>query len=381
MKRVLVLCDYFWPGYKAGGPITTMKSTIKGLSSKFSFYVVTRDRDLKAREPYPEIRSGEWNATPYGDVYYAYESAIYPVRIHEIINRVSPDIIYLNSLFSLRFTFFVLLQVVFLVRYRGKILLCPRGELNESALGKGKIKKDFYLFFFRLIGFHSRVDWQATNDRELAQIRSRFGADVKVAKASNLTWGVSSNIDVDCIEKAAGELKLIFVARINNIKNLKFALRSMSELEGKIELTIIGPVDEEKYWEECLQLIETLPKNIEINYLGEIENIKIPYYIRRHHYLCLPTKGENFGQAIYESFSYGRPVIISDQTPWRNLSELKAGWDVDIKDMGRFREALRLALEQNNSDWVSSCESALSIAQDYNEKTIHENIELFAEVC
>ena len=38
---VLIFCDYFWPGYRAGGPITTLRNTVKQLNDVYDFKVVT----------------------------------------------------------------------------------------------------------------------------------------------------------------------------------------------------------------------------------------------------------------------------------------------------------------------------------------------------
>ena len=42
-------------------------------------------------------------------------------------------------------------------------------------------------------------------------------------------------------------------------------------------------------------------------------------YFGNNDFLILPTKGENFGHVIAESLSASLPVIISQNTPWRNL--------------------------------------------------------------
>jgi glycosyltransferase involved in cell wall biosynthesis len=51
------------------------------------------------------------------------------------------------------------------------------------------------------------------------------------------------------------------------------------------------------------------------------------------HALLLPSEGENFGHAIVEAFANGRPVLISKNTPWKNLAAQRAGWDVSHTDL------------------------------------------------
>jgi glycosyltransferase involved in cell wall biosynthesis len=46
----------------------------------------------------------------------------------------------------------------------------------------------------------------------------------------------------------------------------------------------------------------------------------------------MTTWGENFGHAIAEALQHGKPVIISDRTPWRNLRDVQAGWDLPLQE-------------------------------------------------
>src|SRR5690606_20694183 len=50
----------------------------------------------------------------------------------------------------------------------------------------------------------------------------------------------------------------------------------------------------------------------------------------------LPTRGENYGHVIAEALSMGTPVLISDQTPWRELQADDLGWDVPLASVAEF---------------------------------------------
>jgi len=63
----------------------------------------------------------------------------------------------------------------------------------------------------------------------------------------------------------------------------------------------------------------------------------------------LPTLGENFGHVIFESLMSGIPVLISDQTPWRNLSATHAGWDIPLDRPEIFTEKIRELLAMDNT--------------------------------
>ena len=44
----------------------------------------------------------------------------------------------------------------------------------------------------------------------------------------------------------------------------------------------------------------------------------------------MPSKSENYGHSIIESFLSSRPVITSKNTPWNNLFENHAGYNCEL---------------------------------------------------
>lgn len=151
--------------------------------------------------------------------------------------------------------------------------------------------------------------------------------------------------------KEVGAVKCIFIARIVPIKNLLFLLRALKEMRSGVDLTVVGPVEDKAYWNECLREIEGLPPNIRVNYLGPTRNNELMPILRQHHVFVLPTTGENFGHSIFEALLAGRPVLISDQTPWLGLMVEKAGWDLPLKDPAGFAHALEAAAQWDQADF------------------------------
>ena len=84
------------------------------------------------------------------------------------------------------------------------------------------------------------------------------------------------------------------------------------------------------------------------------------------HLFVLPTEGENFGHAIFEALAVGCPILISDQTPWRKLSEKKAGIDLPLSRI-RFTQAMQYFVDLDNERWQEYRQGALSVALDYEK--------------
>ena len=53
------------------------------------------------------------------------------------------------------------------------------------------------------------------------------------------------------------------------------------------------------------------------------------------------TKHENFGHVIAESLDNMTPLVISKNTPWRNLESECCGWDFDVKNQSEFNRILK----------------------------------------
>jgi glycosyltransferase involved in cell wall biosynthesis len=83
-----------------------------------------------------------------------------------------------------------------------------------------------------------------------------------------------------------------------------------------------------------------LPANCAVRYLGPKRNDELMPILQQHHLFALPTTGENFGHSIFEAFLAGRPVLISDQTPWLRLADRKAGWDLPLASLEGFTRAM-----------------------------------------
>ena len=85
-------------------------------------------------------------------------------------------------------------------------------------------------------------------------------------------------------------------------------------------------------------------------------------------FFILPTLGENFGHAIYEALGTGTPVIISNTTPWKNLEERKAGWDISLNNQEKFIEVLNRCYEMDNDEYKKWSEGAYNYAKEYYDE-------------
>lgn len=352
-KTVLVLVDWFKPGYKAGGPIRSCTNFAYALKNSFDIRVLTSDTDHGEQYPYENIIPNKWitNLGPDIQVYYACKATLTLNQLKREIINANADYVYLNHLFSPKFVLFPL-WLKFTGQLKSKIVLCPRGALYDSALAVKPAKKKPFIALFRTLRIHKMITFHATNEREKNAILAYFpGSHVIIA--DNLPESDQPEF-VNCI-KEPGILKCIFISRIVPIKNLLFLLQVLQKVKSRVILTVAGPIEDPEYWNDCEKTIQSLPAHIQVNYVGAINNDEVKKIIPAHHLFILPTQGENFGHSIFEAFLTGRPVLISDQTPWQQLSNKKAGWDIPLNEPEKFTQAIdeMAAWEQHQfDDWA-----------------------------
>jgi glycosyltransferase involved in cell wall biosynthesis len=362
-KKILVLIDWFAPGFRAGGPVQSCLNFAHLMKGQYDVFILTTDTDLGATSPYPNILTGQWlnNLSNEFSVLYIPKNELSKRSIRTHIDEVQPDFLYLNSMYS---PYFVLYPVLLKKRKRiqSKIVLFPRGALYASALAIKRLKKIPFLFMFRRLGWDRSVRFQASDERERQAIKDHFpAADVMIVPDSPL----SVQEPLQKLDKQIGALKLLFVARIVPIKNLAFLLEALALVKQNVQLTIVGPVEDPEYWEQCKSKISLLPSNISVQVEGPKQNDLIHLYLKEHHLYTLPSAGESFGHSIFEALLAGRPVLVSDQTPWKDLASKSAGWDLPLNDKVGFAAAISTAANWDNKTFQQWSEATWNYAADF----------------
>jgi glycosyltransferase involved in cell wall biosynthesis len=366
-QSILLFADWFEPGYKAGGPIRSCVHFVHQMKHRYTIYVLTTDRDLNDSAPYNNIEADKWVDYDKGvKVFYCSPQQLSWGHVQKQIRNIAPDFIYLNSMYSRYFTIYpLLMQKMHLIN--SKIILAPRGMLKESAVQFKSGKKKMFLSAFRRMGLHRFIHFHATDRTEEQDVQKYFGNKVQVTLASNFPGMIKDY--PGCIEKRANELSIIFIGRLHPVKNLDFLLRAVKPVNGKITLTIVGNAEDEGYVNQCKSVISGFPSQIQVRFAGEIPNNQVGEIIAQHHIFALPTQGENFGHAIFEALSAGKPVLISDQTPWRYLENANAGWDIPLQQPEQFTSALQQAVNLDQAAYEALSRGAWQFVRQFVQKS------------
>jgi glycosyltransferase involved in cell wall biosynthesis len=163
--------------------------------------------------------------------------------------------------------------------------------------------------------------------------------------------------------KEPGKLKLVSVGLISPMKNILLVLQALGRVTDEVEYDIYGPIKDEDYWDLCKEQMKSLPENIEVHYRKEIEPCRIKEVLEEAHVFVLPSKSENFGHALYEALSAGRPLITSYNTPWKGLLESAAGLNVSVNDTAGLENAIHFFAQMDNEEMNKWSRGAAAYAE------------------
>jgi glycosyltransferase involved in cell wall biosynthesis len=375
-KKIAVFIDWFLPGYKAGGPITSVSNLINTLKKNFDFFIITSDRDLNETKPYQNIQTNKWLKKNSYNIIYLSPSSQNLKTYKKIINKNHFDKIYINSLFSLKFAILPLIAAK--KNYKNEdIILAPRGMLSQQAFAKKKFKKEIFIIISKIFGLFNGIIFHATNQNEKQNIQSFFPNN-KIIISPNLPKFNPPPLQHK--NKTKGKLSLVSIARISQEKNTLFALKILSQIKNyKIKFDLYGTIVEKDYWNKCKKIIENLPENINVEYLGPIKPYKVGKTFSEYHFAFMPSIGENFGHSIFEAMAAGCPVIISNNTPWKNLEQKEIGWDIDLSDTKKFIQTIIYCANMSEIEYNKISEKTANFAEKFakNPDLIEKTKKLF----
>ena len=96
----------------------------------------------------------------------------------------------------------------------------------------------------------------------------------------------------------------------------------------------------------------------------------------------MPSKSENFGHALYEALSAGRPVITSHTTPWNGLEKAGAGKNIDPEQPGELAAAIRFFAAMDETEletWSRGARTYAEAALD-RERVLEDYRRMFGVV-
>jgi glycosyltransferase involved in cell wall biosynthesis len=227
-----------------------------------------------------------------------------------------------------------------------------------------------------VIDLYKGACWHATSQEEAAEIYEIWGAHVPVVIARNLPAKSVTEIGLRRRPKQPHTLRLVFLSRISRKKNLHGAISILCGVKSGVYLDIYGAKEDAEYWDECSQLLGELPENVVAEYKGVVPLEDVIPTLSEYDAFLLPTLGENFGHVIFEALMAGCPVLLSNRTPWRNLADRKAGFDIELNQPSEFHRAIEQLAAMSPDEFESWSKGARTLGLEYSG-----NPELIEQTC
>jgi hypothetical protein len=328
-KRILISSRFFLPGYKAGGPIKSLKTFIERHKKNKTFLIISSDRDHKS-DAYKNIRFNKiLKRKNYKIIYLAKYKQNF-LSYYKIIKNFNPSVIILNSFFDLNFS--IKINLINNLFFKKKVIIFSRGELLKDAINIKKIKKNLFILLAQKFNFYNKVKFLTSSTHEKKNIKFLFKTN-KV-KFFPIPLNKIKSINLHKLNYNRKNFKILFVSRILKNKNLLFCLKILNNIKFNYVFNVVGPIEDSKYWNKCL--VYAKENKINLKYLGSLTNEKISLLMKNSNCFLFPSEFESFGHVIFESLSNGLPVITSSNTNWHNLKLNNCGGSFELKNIHHF---------------------------------------------
>ena len=224
-----------------------------------------------------------------------------------------PDLVYINSFFDHRSSLLPLTLLRMMPGLDPAIMVAPRGEMAASALAISKWRKRAYRDVARAFGLHDKAVFHASGDNDFDDICDEFpNAFVGKAQDIGMMPPATPTRPID----RSNKLRLVFLGRINPMKNIVFALEALALCREPVHFDMIGPTDDHEYRAICEEYRKALPENVSAAFRDPVPHDRVLAELSERDLLFMPSLGENFCHAVNEALCVGTPVLISERTNW-----------------------------------------------------------------
>ncbi len=243
-------------------------------------------------------------------------------KLKSIFSEKKNSKFYFNSFFSFKYTLLPLLLLIF---KKNKVIISPRGELNEEALLIKKTKKKLFLFFFKKI--FKKVIFHSTSNFETKNINFIFPDNLVIELPNIFKLDNKNKIN---FKKNSCELNILYYSRIDKKKRLVELINIINSLDDdilkNIKFNIIGSNNDESYLKKCKNLLNSS----KINHEFTINNyIPLSEIFNKNHLFVNFTSGENFGHVFIESINFLCPILTTKNVFLDDLEKHNVGFNVN----------------------------------------------------
>lgn len=316
--------------YVNGGVATYLRTLLNGLQKYSNIESYLLISEYKSQKNWENITKKVF--------YYKYKRSIVNIfsaikQIHEVIEKVNPDIIHVHSTWA---GLFVRLPYLFRKR-KAKIIYQSHGW--AFLMDTSNYKKYIYALVERILSIPTDKIINISNYEQNQAIK--YGLNKN--KMIMIYNGVEDKINKSNLKLNwdGNKINLLFVGRLDRQKGLDLFLDVYEKMKLKnIHLYVIG----------ISVLDNNLPKNTEyVTYLGWVDSKDIDEYYQACDAVIMPSRWEGFGLVAVEAMKNSKPVLVSNRGALPELvKENKNGYIFQLENIS----ILEMILKKLNKEYL-----------------------------
>ena len=323
--KVLHVVPSFHPAYSYGGPIRSTFELCRNLG-ELGCEVRVLTTDANGLDQVLDVDTNEEVELPEG-----FRVRYCPRRIRHSVSptlmRLLPaymrwaDVVHLTGVYN-----FPTFPTILLARSLNKPLIwSPRGALQRWKGSSRTGIKGVWDFLWYHVADRAELMMHVTSEHENRGTLSRF-PKLRMAMIPN-------GVDVPAVlnrRERNGELRLLFIGRLDPIKGIEALLKACSLVDSAPpwRLAIAGWGAPE-YVSQIKEQIHALGVSERVEMLGAVLSEVKKGLFECSDVALVPSYTENFAIVVAEALAHGVPVIASKGTPWSRLEEMQCGLWVD----------------------------------------------------
>jgi glycosyltransferase involved in cell wall biosynthesis len=353
--RICLVSSSFYPATFYGGPISATWDLSKKLAEKgHEIYVSTTNAN------------GAEALDVECDNFLEKENNVFVKYYNEqLINKFSfsfmfgiwsdikkSEVVYIQYLFHYSVLFSLLCSLI----QKKKIIICPRGSFSVFTLSnKLAFVKSFWLFLF-INPLVSKIIWQASSYLEERDILNRYpNATVEIIN-DGVDFNAFQNETVitncELVNKVTNsnfkEVSHVFfsMGRLHKIKGFDILIDAFNlflEKDKNAKLIIAGGDD--GVGKKLENQIKKFNLESSVFLIGAINFQDKKRLLNNCDYFILASEFESFGIVIAEALSCGKPVVVSNKTPWKDIQINNCGILAD-NEKNSFYEAFNKIINE-----------------------------------
>jgi glycosyltransferase involved in cell wall biosynthesis len=210
------------------------------------------------------------------------------------------------------------------MKYNKPFVLTEHGiytrEREEELLRSSWVAPHFKEYWISMFFMFSKFAYRQANSvtglyQRASLIQQELGCPAEKCDV------VRNGLDFDPKDEWVDIAAIVRFAQIKDIKTMIYSFSRLKQDFEKVRLHILGGVDDEEYYQECMDLI----KYLNIQDIVMPGNVTVRSYLEKIDFTILTSISEGQPFAVLESMAARRPVVATDVGSCRELLEGDSG--------------------------------------------------------